>query len=83
MRLTGRLEHGQILLAAPLDLPDGTSVEVELRLVSPEFWRGVPLAEVASRQHVLLPPTLADLAGEWPEDDSIDEFLATVHEGRK
>jgi hypothetical protein len=82
MTVTGTVENGQIILAAPLDLPNGTSVEVELRLISAEFWKGVPLDELAKRQGILAPPALADLAGDWPEEDSIDEFLASVREGR-
>lgn len=80
--VTGRVEHGQIVLPEPLGLPEGTSVEVELRLLPAECWRGVTVEELAKRQQVLRPPSLDELAGDWPEEDSLDEFLANIHRSR-
>jgi hypothetical protein len=65
MTVIGKVENGQIILPSSLDLPDGTSVEVKLRVLSSaEFWRGVSIDELERRQGILKPPALEDLAGD-------------------
>lgn len=81
MTTTGTIEHGRIVLAAPLDLPDGMAVEVSLRPLG-GFWEKPSLEELARRQDISAPTSPADVAGDWPEEDSLDEFLAQVREGR-
>jgi hypothetical protein len=41
------------------------------------------VAELASLQSVLPVVGLDDLAGEWPDVDSLDEFLDLVHKSRE
>ena len=82
MTLIGTIERGRIVLRDPLDLPDGTSVAVDLRPLPASFWEDRSLDQLAAEQAVTS-RSPADLAGDWPETDSIDDFLATVHQGRE
>jgi hypothetical protein len=82
MTVMGKIEHGRIVLAIPLDLPDGTKVEVDLHPLPGEFWSSTSLDDLAREQKVVKAGSSSDLAGDWPEDDSMDEFLASVREGR-
>ena len=83
MTVTGTVKHGQIELSEPVNLPDGTEVQVELTPVESSFWANLPAEELARRQNPRPIQSLDDLAGDWPPEDSIDEFLALIREVRR
>jgi len=82
LTLMGTIEHGRIVLAQPLDMPDGTSVEVRLLPLMPGFWTGLSLAELAQQQPVTASASPSDLIGNWPDTDSVDDLIEFVREGR-
>ncbi len=82
MTTTGTVEHGRIILARPLDMPDGTSVEIWLHPLPVGFWSSSSLAELAHQQEVPALSSAIELAGDWPDSDSVDDLIAAVHEGR-
>lgn len=82
MTYRGYIKNGVAVLDAPLNLPDGTPVEVQVRRVDADFWQNKTIEELAREQGVKPARTLDDLAGDWPPEDSIDEFLAMVREVR-
>lgn len=83
MTITGRISSGRIELAEPVNLPDGTEVRVDLTPVESSFRLNLSAEELARRQEVQPITGLEDLAGDWPADDSIDEFLELVREVRR
>ena len=46
------------------------------------FWDNLSADELARRRGVLPVTDLDALAGDWPEEDSIDEFLTMIREVR-
>ncbi len=74
---------GVAVLDDPVVLPDGTPVRVEVECIDADFWRGKTLEELAREQDVKPCTNPADLAIDWPEEDSVDEFLALIREIRK
>jgi hypothetical protein len=48
-----------------------------------EFWKNKSVAELAAEQQVKPGARLSDLRGDWPADESIDEFLAEVRRWRQ
>lgn len=82
MTMTGTIRDGRIILAQPLDMPDGTNVEIWLHPLPAGFWNDSSLAELANQQHVPALTSTRDLSGDWPDTDSIDDFIAAVYEGR-
>jgi hypothetical protein len=83
MSYRGHIKNGVAVLDPPADLPDGTPVRIEVERLDSEFWRNKSVRELADEQGVRLPESLDDLAGDWPAEDSIDEFLALVREVRR
>ena len=67
----------------PLTLPDGTAVRIEVESSDSDLSRGRTVEELASEQGVRPVPSAGDLAIDWPEEDSVDEFLALVREVRR
>lgn len=82
MTYRGHISSGVVVLDDPTDLPDGTPVVIQ-PVASFGFHENLSLAQLAERQQVLPVTQAADLAGDWPPDDSLDEFLSTVREGRR
>lgn len=90
MEFRGIYENGVIRPTEPLNLPEGTEVEfhvAEDANGSPhrtdEFWVSKTVEDLAREQGV---PPLADpasLKGDWPEDESIDDFLDWLRESRQ
>ncbi|MFZ4573243.1 MAG: hypothetical protein ACOYN0_02530 [Phycisphaerales bacterium] len=68
-----RLDRLEVLDPSPLDTPSEVI----------EFWEKPSLAQLAERQSVRAPESLDDLAGNWPDEDNLDEFLSTVRRGRQ
>ena len=80
MTYTGLIKNGIAVFDVPVDLPDGTPVRIE-RLDS-SFWRERSLDDLARDQCVAPIQSADELAGDWPAEDSIDEFLAFIREAR-
>ena len=83
MTMTGKISRGRIELSQPVKLPDGTDVRVEVTPMGSSFWANLSAEELARRQNVLPVQSLGDLAGDWPAEDSIEEFLNLVREVRR
>lgn len=47
------------------------------------FWANVPLAELAKEQGIEPCVDPSELAGDWPPEESIDDFLSFVREVRR
>ncbi|MGA2069573.1 MAG: hypothetical protein ABSG86_31770 [Thermoguttaceae bacterium] len=62
------------VLDEPGDLPDGTPVVIQ-PVGTFGFQEDLSIAELIERQGVRPVEGLADLAGDWPADDSLDDFL--------
>jgi hypothetical protein len=48
-----------------------------------EFWEGVDVRELAESQGVSPADDFQALLGGWPEDESVDDFITTVRQGRQ
>ena len=81
--MIGKIIDGQITLSQPVNLPDGTEVQVEVHPAPSDFWANLSAEELAQRQGVLPIRSLDDLAGDWPAEDSVDEFLDLVRKVRR
>jgi hypothetical protein len=47
------------------------------------FWRGFSIEDLAQEQGVTPIASIDELAGEWPEEDDIDDFLRSLREWRR
>ena len=65
----------QVLADLERDLPP--------TLQSPDFWRGADVHTLARSQGVQPVEDFDALSRGWPEDESIEEFVAAVREWRK
>jgi hypothetical protein len=82
MTYRGHIKNGVAVLDERVNLPDGTPVRVEVERIDADFWRNPSAEEVARAQGVEPCVDPDDLAGEWPEDEAIDDFLALIRRGR-
>ncbi len=76
MTYRGYMKGGVVVLDAPMAIPDGTPVRVEIDAALGDFWKNKDIAELAREQGVQPTRSINDLAGNWPPEDSVDEFLA-------
>ena len=83
MTYRGRIQNGVAVLDTPTALPDGTPVRIEVERFDSAFWQNQSAEELARQQGVRPIRSVDELAGDWPEEDSIDEFLAFVREARR
>jgi hypothetical protein len=83
MTYRGHIKNGVAVLDTPVVLPDGTQVRVEVERADSEFWHGRTIEELAQQQGVKSIDSIAGLAIDWPEEDSVDEFLSLVREVRR
>jgi len=83
MILRGHIKNGVVVPDTPVALPDGTVVRIEVEAADSDFWRGRTIEALASEQRVKQTPSAEDLVIDWPEGDSVDEFLAVVREVRR
>jgi hypothetical protein len=82
MTYRGHIKNGVAVLDNPGELPEGTAVVIQpLGIFG--FQENLSIAQLLVRQEVRPVAELADLAGDWPEDESLDEFLSSVREGRR
>lgn len=79
---TGVVSNSQtLILDEPLPALSGR-VQITIEPL-PDFWQGATLAELARMQNVQPVQQLEDLWGDfWPEDESIDDFVATIRRWR-
>jgi hypothetical protein len=78
----GRMLNGVAVPEVPADLPDGTPVEIDVLKQQSEFWRNRDVESLSREQQVTAIQSLEELAGDWPEEDSIEDFVALVREVR-
>ncbi|GMU80163.1 MAG: hypothetical protein AMXMBFR47_00340 [Planctomycetota bacterium] len=86
MDFRGIIDHGVVRPLEPLTLPEGTEVEcrpVNGYAIDGSFWQSPSIRELAARQGIAAPPRAADLAGDWPDADSLDDFLADLRAVRR
>ena len=79
-------EAKQLLLARPTNAgkqdPQQRSPKDELSLESKSFFAAPTLAQLAEAQHVKPLDSPSDLAGGWPVDENIDEFIVATYQSR-
>jgi hypothetical protein len=78
MSYRGYIKNGVAVLDSPANLPDGTPVRIEVETAKSDFWLNKDLQALANDQAAKPIQSLDELAGDWPEDDSIDELIALV-----
>ena len=83
MTYRGHIRNGVAVLDTPVALPDGTPVRIEVDGDDPSFWQNKTVDELAREQGVRPIQSLDELRGDWPEEDSIDEFLGFLREVRR
>jgi hypothetical protein len=83
MTYRGHIKNGVAVLDTPIKLPDGTPVQVQVEPLAAEFWQSKSLEQLAIEQRVKPAAHLADLTGDWPPEDAMDDFLAFVREARR
>ena len=83
MTYRGRIKNGVAVLDEPVMLPDGTPVRIEVEPATSAFWTAKTVEELAQEQGVKPVNDLATLAIDWPEEDSIEQFLTLVREARR
>jgi len=76
------MQKGVAILDTPADIPDGTPVVINVEPREANFWQNKTISELAIEQQVQPLRSLDELAGDWPIDDSIDEFLAVLRKAR-
>ena len=82
MTYSGHIKNGVAVLDEPADLPEGTPVVVQ-PIATFGFQENLSIAQLAERQQVRPMTQPTDLAGDWPAEDSLEEFLSAVREGRR
>ena len=82
MTYRGHIQNGVAVLDEQVDLPDGTPVRVEVESASTPISGATRPPRAGPRAGALPCSDPADLAGDWPEDESIDDFLALMREPR-
>jgi hypothetical protein len=79
----GHIRNGVAIIDAGITLPDGTPVLIEVAQPPSAFWANKSAAELAHEQGVTPIQTLNDFAGDWPPEESVEDFLAFLREGRR
>jgi hypothetical protein len=82
MTYRGHIKNGMAVLDEAAHLPDGTLVRVEVERINSEFWQNKSVEELAREQGVMPCTDPGDLAGDWPAEESVDEFLALIKRSR-
>lgn len=67
------LDRLEVLEPLPLEQPSS----------GPGFWETPTIADLIEQQDTQRSASIEELAGDWPEDESLDEFLSAVREGRR
>ena len=89
MDFRGVFSNGVIRPIEPVQLPNGTEVDCHPVNGSAsnsrpnDFWRGSSLQELATEQGVAPISNVADLRGDWPAEESLDDLIDAVRKGRR
>ncbi|MGI8977770.1 MAG: hypothetical protein ACR2FY_00950 [Pirellulaceae bacterium] len=83
MTYHGHIQNGVAVLDTPVSLPDGTPVRIEIERTDSPFWAKKSLAELAREQSIQPCVDPAELAGDWPPNESVDDLMAFVREARR
>ncbi|MEX2214029.1 MAG: hypothetical protein WD768_07875 [Phycisphaeraceae bacterium] len=83
MTYSGHIKNGVAVLDGAAKLPEGTAVRIEVEGGPSESWRNRTLEELAREQGVKPMPSCRELAGDWPAEDSVDDFLAFIRGARR
>jgi len=83
-------ENGVLRPEGPVDFPEGARGIAHIREVnggtpptSSGFWSSPTIDQLRKQQGTLPLRRPEDLAGDWPAEDSLDEFLDSVRHGRR
>lgn len=82
MTYRGHIKNGVAVLDSTVKLPDGTPVQVGVQPLDATFWHGQNIEELARKQNVKPCQNRDELAGEWPDGESVDDFLTLIHRSR-
>jgi hypothetical protein len=82
MSYRGHIRNGVAVLDDGVKLAEGSEVVVQ-PVEAPSFWDAPTVQELAQRQRTRPWSDLSELAGDWPAEDSVDEFLAAVKRARR
>ncbi len=88
MDFRGIFEDGVVRPTEPVSLPEGSAVDCRAADASAGtapngFWNGQSLEALAISQGVRPLRTIKDVQGEWPADESVDDFIKSVRSGRR
>lgn len=83
MTYRGYIRNGVAVLDGSTNLPEGTPVRIEVDNAASDFSQIKTVDELAAERGVKPVNSLEELAIDWPEDDSIDEFLTLIREVRR
>ena len=79
-------ENGVLRPEEPVNLPEGARGVAHIHALEdggPGFWENPTLAQLRAQQRPLPVESVKDLVGDWPEDESIDEFVESLRHERK
>lgn len=78
----GKMLNGVAVPDVPANVPDGTPVEIDVAGDESAYWQNKTV-EMFSREHQVRPVgSLEELAGDWPEEDSVEALISLVREAR-
>lgn len=83
MTLYGHIQSGVAVPDTPIQVPHGTPVFIHVFPEGAAFWENKTIDQLAEEQCVRPIEDPSELVGDWPPEDSIDEFLAFLREVRK
>jgi hypothetical protein len=83
MTISGHIQNGVAVPDTPVQVPDGTPVHIHILPTGGAFWENKTLEQLVQEQGVRPLESADELAGDWPEDESIDDFLQLLREIRK
>ena len=83
MTFRGHIKNGVAVLDPGVALPDGTPVRVEIELDDSKFRIGKSVDELAREQGIRPIGSAAELAIDWPHEESLDELATLVREVRR
>jgi hypothetical protein len=83
MTYRGHIKNGVAVLDGSVSLPEGTPVRVEVEPLESGFWDHKSVEQLGREQGLGARTDAGELAGDWPEEDSIEEFLAFLREARR
>lgn len=79
-------EQGVLKPEDAIDLPEGARGIARIRETNGEaadFWAKPSIDQLRKEQGTLPVRRIEDLAGDWPEEDPINEFLDNLERGRR